>query len=313
MKESSPLFDLVVLWDWEYDDDFVVCLLQTAKKNGLKAIAFGPGQMEEFVKALDKTDFFCRLCIDRASDVHPGLAVILAHMKSKGTFLINDPQAVAWCRDKATMHLELLNKGVSVPYGIIVSTKDHPESMAVLALEKLGAPFVIKPSEGGGGEGVVLNAVSEDDITSALHISHTGKVILQEKVIPKMIGSHRGWFRVFYLLGKIIPCWWDDLVHIYSKVQSDELDVDLWKKITEILNCIAKTSHMDFFTTEIAIDQKGNLLVVDFVNEMCDMRIQSRHRDGIPDEVFHQIVITLCFPWRSSCPRQIGAALCEFN
>lgn len=296
------LYDLVVLWDWEYDDDFVECLITESEKKGLRAKAFGPGTLHEFALALERADCFCQMVIDRASDVHPGLAVLLTQMKPHGTVLINDPQAIAWCRDKATMHLELLNKGVSVPYGIIVSTKDHPELMHVLALNKLGRPFVIKPSEGGGGDGVVLDAESPNDISRAVETSQTGKVILQEKVIPTMMGNRRGWFRIFYILGKVISCWWDDLTHFYDIVKPDELDVVLTNKIKEIMLCIADTSHMEFFTTEIALDNKENLVVIDFVNEMCDMRLKSRHPDGIPDQVVTHVVdelISLCLQIKS--------------
>ncbi len=287
---SRLQFDLIILWDWEYDGDFVAQLTQTAIKKRLHVQAFGPGDLEAFAKLYAQEDFTCRLIVDRASDNNPGLSLFLASLKSRGTYLINDPRAMAWCRDKATMHLELLNIDVRVPYGIIVSTEDHPESMHVLALAKLGTPFVIKPSEGGGGEGVVLDAVSSHDISSALKTSETGKIILQQKVIPKILGAHRGWFRVFYILGQVIPCWWDDLTHLYSQVQPEELETILSHKIIETVQRIAKISHIDFFTTEIAVDQNGDLLVVDFINEMCDMRLKSRHVDGVPDTVAANIV-----------------------
>ena len=289
-KTSRFYFDLIILWDWEYDDDFVKSLLQAAQKKRLKADSFGPDEVEAFAKAFLHKNFRCNLIIDRASDVHPGLALLLTNLKSQGTILINDPKAMVWCRDKATMHLELLNQGVSVPYGIIISTDDHPESMHVMALNKLGSPYVIKPAEGGGGEGVILHGESTHDITAALQASHTGKIILQEKVIPKMIGDHRGWLRIFYILAKIMPCWWDDQTHLYHEIHPGELPQEILDKIFGIVNTIARTSHMQFFTTEVAIDHNGNLLVVDFVNEMCDMRIQSHHYDGIPDNVFNQII-----------------------
>lgn len=305
IKSSRSQYDLIVLWDWEYDEDFVAQLLQSARKKHLKALAFGPKEIEAFAALYEDEAFSCRAIVDRASDVHTGLSLLLANLNSRGTALINDPHAMAWCRDKATMHLELLNIDVRVPYGIIVSTEDHPESMHILALSKLGTPFVIKPSEGGGGEGVMLNAASTHDITSALKTSETGKIILQQKVIPKLIGSHRGWFRVFHIMGKIIPCWWDDQTHLYSHVEADELESALLQKIIDTVLRIASISHIEFFTTEIAVDQNGDLLVVDFVNEMCDMRLKSRHTDGVPDEVAADIVeeiITFCIQVKS--PKQ---------
>ena len=40
---------------------------------------------------------------------------------------------------------------------------------------------------------------------------------------------------------------------------------------------------------EIARDARGRLLVVDYVNEICDMRLQSAHPDGVPDAVVARI------------------------
>ena len=286
-------YDLIVLWDWEYDYDFIVRLIKEAENKDLKARSFGPGEMEYFARLATEDGIHCRMVVDRASDVYPALVLLLQVLQSQGALLVNDPKAIAWCHDKATMHLELLQRDVAVPYGIIASTNDHPESLSIMALEKLGVPFVIKPSHGGGSEGVILDAESAEDIASAIQTSRTGKVLLQEKVLPVMMGERRGWFRIFYILGQVIPCWWDDLTHLYSVVTTDNLHPSYILKFEEIVCSIANISRMNFFTTEIAVEQNNKLVAVDFVNEMCDLRFQSSHCDGIPDDVIQLVILKL--------------------
>jgi hypothetical protein len=58
---------------------------------------------------------------------------------------------------------------------------------------------------------------------------------------------------------------------------------DMVKKISQI--CL-----LNFFSTEIAVNTAGEFVVVDYVNESSDMRLQSVHKDGVPDEVVHQVV-----------------------
>jgi hypothetical protein len=287
-RRPSPLFDLVILWDWEYDDDFVLAMLTGAHRRRLSARAFRPFEFTVFNDLCRQAEFSPTLLLDRASDVHPSLLPVLSDLSHKGCRLINDPQHMIWCRDKATMHLELVEQGIPVPYGIILSRQDHPESALHLALEKLGSPFVIKPAEGGGGEGVILEAASPDHIRQALAESKTGKVVLQNRVQPATIGTHRAWFRVFYLLGEIIPCWWDDRTHLYDIIT--DLPQHQLTAMQHIVQHIARISRMDFFTTEIALTDKAELLVIDFVNEMCDMRLQSRHADGVPDQLVLRMV-----------------------
>ncbi len=284
---SPPRFDLVALWDWEFDDDFIHLLLTGAFHRHLSARAFHSSELSVFFQQFQHLSP-PRLLIDRASDIHPSLLPLLAEWRRRGTRLINDAQQMLWCKDKATMHLELVEKGIPVPYGIILSRQDHVESAVGNALEKLGSPFVIKPAEGGGGEGVILEGRSREDLNNALAESKSGKIILQKRVQPRLLQGRRAWFRVFYVQKQVIPCWWDDHTHLYHP--ADDLEPQLAQALCTMVMRIAAIADISFFSSEIALTQGGDLLVIDFVNEMCDMRLQSRHVDGVPDHLVQQII-----------------------
>jgi hypothetical protein len=52
---------------------------------------------------------------------------------------------------------------------------------------------------------------------------------------------------------------------------------------------IQDVCQLDFFSSEIAITDDGAFVVIDYVNDICDMRLQSRHPDGVPDAVVEYI------------------------
>ena len=52
---------------------------------------------------------------------------------------------------------------------------------------------------------------------------------------------------------------------------------------------VAAVSGLRFFSTEVVRDVRGRLVAVDYVNETCDMRLQSKHADGVPDAVVGRI------------------------
>jgi len=56
---------------------------------------------------------------------------------------------------------------------------------------------------------------------------------------------------------------------------------------------VAEISALEFFSSEVALTDDGTPVVVDYVNEVCDMRLKSRHRDGVPDGVVQRIVQAL--------------------
>lgn len=284
----ARLYDLVVLWDWEYDDDLVQALLAGAVRRRLSAAAFRSAELTVFVDLCRNPLYSFPYLIDRASDVHPFLLPVLSELHQAGAQIINDPERMVWCRDKATMHLELVQHGIPVPYGLILSDQDHLEQALQQTQDKLGSPFVVKPAEGGGGEGVILDAQTPEHICQVMRESRLGKVILQKRIEPAEIDGRRAWFRVLYVMDEILPCFWDDRTHLYSLI--DDLSAPWVAPLMDLARRIAAVSGMRFFSSEIAMTGGHEYYVIDFVNEMCDMRLQSRHPDGVPDALFHRMI-----------------------
>ena len=48
-------------------------------------------------------------------------------------------------------------------------------------------------------------------------------------------------------------------------------------------------SGLNFFSSEIVKNVHDRFIAIDYVNDMCDMRIASLHRDGVPDRVVKKI------------------------
>jgi hypothetical protein len=118
------------------------------------------------------------------------------------------------------------------------------------------------------------------------------KYLIQATVIPRTIHGQPAWFRIFYSAGKTYPCWWHPLTHVFSVVtQSDEHKYEL-TSLRNITQRIASLCRLDWFSTEIALTLE-EFVVVDYVNDGIDTRIQSKAVDGVPDEVMREITSQL--------------------
>jgi hypothetical protein len=115
--------------------------------------------------------------------------------------------------------------------------------------------------------------------------------LLQKFITPAVLGDRRAWFRVFYAFGETILCWWDDVTHIYDEVSADEESRFGLEGLHAIGRKVAEICALEFFSSEVALTDDGTPVVVDYVNEVCDMRLKSRHRDGVPDAVVHMIFV----------------------
>jgi hypothetical protein len=107
--------------------------------------------------------------------------------------------------------------------------------------------------------------------------------------VPETKDGRRFWFRGFYVLGEVYLAWWDDRTHLYEELGYDEAWAGGLVAIYAIVRAIARVSRLRFFSTEVAQNVRGQLLVVDYVNEICDMRLRSVHPDGVPDAVVARI------------------------
>ena len=290
--EPESRYDLALTLDWEYDRDFIRLVEEAARGRGLKTVAVPPAEAGRFLEAFRSGQLDFRVLLDRASGASPEFVGLQALAVERGRDVIEGLDKLRWASDKATMHLEFLTAGIRTPHTVILpSHATKPDiSLRPEDLTPLGVPFVVKPANTTGGSvGVVADAAGPADVLAARRTYPADKYLLQEKIVPEARDGNRFWFRGFYILGEVHLAWWDDRTHLYAELDYDEAAEHSLGPIYEIVRTIARVSRLRFFSTEIARDARGRLLVVDYVNEICDMRLQSAHPDGVPDAVVARI------------------------
>lgn len=286
-------YDFAIAFTWEYDYDFVDAIEEILQAEQLSTYRVSDYNIKEVTDAVRLKKLSFRTYLDRASDVDDDyleLAKILTKRKVK---IFNPYDKVHHAIDKASMHMEFITAGLNVPYSIIIPPHKHNSDLKISVedLAVLGRPFIIKPcNTTGGGIGVVTGAESLKEVLEERSTFESDKYILQQKIYPKMINNKRAWFRCFWAFGKPICCWWDDQTHIYETITEEELEKFHLKKLNEITRKIAKLTELDFFSTEVAITDENKFIVIDYVNDQCDMRFKSKHTDGIPDDVIYEII-----------------------
>ena len=302
MAAEPTIVDLALAISWEYDEPFAKLVEGAFQGMGMRSYIVRAFNVSETLELLRKKALVFRFLLDRASDEDPAFHPLLYWANRPRTGMerrvniINAPNHLARAADKATMHLELIAHGIHTPYTIIISPYAHKRELelSITELANLGRPFVIKPANTtGGGIGVVTGAESLKDIIAARQHHRNDKYLLQKFITPAMVGDRRAWFRVFYAFGETIVCWWDDLTHVYAEISADEERLLGLEGLHTIGRKISEICSLEFFSSEVALTDDGTPVVVDYVNEMCDMRLKSRHPDGVPDRVVEQIIQAL--------------------
>jgi len=282
-------YDLCIAWNWEYDADFIMLLDMACQSRGLSPLQITPDNMVDMLQSFASNQIACRAFFDRASDADVRFIPVIQWAHNHAVYHINPYELARRTWDKATMHLAFTSAGLHTPYTIILPSYEEQPILPPIGLSLLGDSFTIKPAHGGGGEGVVIEATSLSQVLVARQEYPADRYLLQAHIVPVQLGSRPAWFRVIYCAGQVYPCWWDTRTHIYTPVTFAEESHYCLTPLYRITASIARICGLDLFSTEIALTPDGLFVVVDYVNDQIDLRLQSKAFDGVPDEIVRDI------------------------
>jgi hypothetical protein len=282
-------YDLCIAWNWEYDAQFIALLEQVCRERQLSFLQIKPDNLEHWLRELDTQQIAIRAFIDRASEEDARFMPLVQRLQNMNILYINPHEQALRSRDKAAMHPEFIHAGLYAPYTIILPPYAEQPVLPFIDISPLGREFTIKPAQGSGGEGVINKATTWQQVLSVRQEHSVEQYLLQNHVVPRQLNDHPAWFRVIYCTGKVYPCWWHPHTHIYTPVTIEENEHFGLQPLRDETITIASLCGLDLFSTEIAFTTEGLFVVVDYVNDPIDLRIQSKMHDGIPDYIVHDI------------------------
>lgn len=228
-------------------------------------------------------------------------------VKDAGGIVIDDPDAAMMADHKAISHHRLQRAGLPVPPTVLLRRWEPDRGLTVEERAIVGDQVVIKPARGWGWKGVVLGARGDlEAVSRARDFDRSDDYLVQRQVpFSTLLDDHGiprpSWWRIFYLFGEIIPCWWSPENGDYRLMSLHDLWTHDLLPLARLAAGIARISGMDFFSTEICLADEPALpdtpyqargrqfYVIDYVNDQCDVRCQSQHPAGPPDEVVRHL------------------------
>lgn len=290
-------YNLAIAYKWKYDFDFVNLIESIFHNNGLSTYIIHKNNINTVYDSLKNSRLSFGVILDRGSDEDEEfepIAELLVKLKTK---IINEYHLTDLALDKSILHPKLIRDKINVPKTIILPPLDEqPDNYNIdeIDIDVFSKPFVIKPGYySGGGESINLFATDLEDVKRQRGILSDDSFLIQEKVYPKQILSKRAWFRSFWFFGKIIHTFWDDITHEYHEInESEKVEID-FDTLNNTMKKLAGISKLDYFSSEFAINDEGEIYLIDYVNDQCDMRLKSKHFDGVPDRIVKEFILAM--------------------
>ena len=159
-------YDLCLPWYWEYDEEFVRLVEGACLQHNLSFWPITPPTLLDAITDLWIGNKSFRTLLFRGGG-DKRFDLIQRWARENNAFRINPQEVSKWSEDKATMHLELIHAGLHTPYTILLPPFLEQPLLPPIDLSPLGGQYVIKPSNQGGGQGVILGASTMDQVLRA--------------------------------------------------------------------------------------------------------------------------------------------------
>ncbi len=288
----TETIDLLALWEWEFDKEFIRHLQDEAAEANLRFEHITTYDIEDFIRALQTGKVRFSTLLDRASDTNDTFSPVQTWALHHQAAVINPYTESLRTLNKSEMHYELIKAGVNVPFTVMLPSMEKMrwiDDALMKEVFKLPLPFVLKPAHGGGGEGVIKNVTSHHHVHDGRKLCPWDSYLAQERVYPKYLYGWRCWFRVYWNFGDVEIAWWDDTTLIYRPFSDKDKPRVRFDEIHSMMHRIAKIANLHFFSTEMVLTREDKLVAVDYINDQIDLRPKSKHYDGVPDDIIRKI------------------------
>ena len=314
-------YDFALAWNSGSKENFVKWLKKECSLRGLRFLLVTEKNAESIINDLEKGKLRIKFLLDNEADYNDKnnlFARLCYAVKDIGGYVVCDPDDARQAANKAITHYDLVKAKIPVPYTIVVRNWE-PDDFILTKEEtkQLRTPFIIKPASGFGQKGVIKNANGTiTEIAQARHFNRGDDFLLQEKIVPSVISEKQAWFRVYFLFGEIIPCWWSTDVGSYEYVTLREMYKFKLLSLVRIISEIARVTNMEFFSSEIAITGEGknrHFVAIDYVNDQPELCVRSeKGRFGPVSEVVQHIaerIVEICWKIVRNIPQDIHRSI----
>lgn len=297
-------------------------LAQAAAARGLSCALLHDGVVAESVRRLRAGNLGIGLHLDYFALWHvpdDPYACLVEAVQQAGGAPINPPESSRHFTDKAKAHALLLSRGLGVPATVIVPAgSDHPlrpAERAELRLDEPGACVYIKPANGYGSRGIVrVERTDAEALAAGLASARTydgrdAYLVQREVRTPRLRCEddveRPAYWRILYCLGDLIPFWWQrDSKPSYRRLTDAEVERHGLEPVLAYMAALANLSGLEWFSSEVCLSDGGEssryrvrspdgrerpVIAIDYVNDQCDVDVQSRWAGAPPDEVVRYV------------------------
>jgi len=310
-RGRHPYVDFVFALDYLSPNSLLLKLLhQAMAARGLSILLVNKHSENWATEQVRRSRLHPVVFLDLCSRPGDSYFELLKMMAGAGVYTICHPDQIRWTL-KAFAHGELAKAGLPVPPTLILKAAEADRALTQAERALVGERVVIKPSYGVAGLGVVVGAeTTQEAIASARAYDRKDDWLIQKMVSWGEIDAEKpkaerrpAYLRAYNVLGHRTLMWWSN-ERGYSRLTWDDFSRYHLAGVLELTDRIAAMTHMDFFSSEVAITSDdpadpNRFVLIDYINDQCDIDPSADPARSPPEAWIRWICDRLAeFTWR---------------
>jgi hypothetical protein len=316
-------------------------LAQFASARGLSCALVHDGIVRDVCRRLEQEQLTIGFHLDYFALWHVAddpYARLAQAVQDSGGQPVNSPARSRFFTDKANAHMELQAQGLGVPETVLIRpwTADRPLTRGErqrLCLHERDARVYLKPANGFSGNGIVRVDITDADsfaraLATARNFDRRDAYLVQREIRSPVLKCQDGierpaYWRILLCMGELMPFWWskqeiDFGRPSYRPLAASEIEMHRLQPVLAFAEELALLCGLQWFSTELCLSEGADrskysvrgrdgrdraVLAIDYVNDQCDVDVQSRWLGAPPDNTVRHLAER--FAEAASMPGQI--------
>ena len=272
---------------------FVTEVARAAKQRRIRWFSVANGQSERIARGVDRRQIEVSLFLNTQADgvnMESPVMLLCRSLKAAGSLVVEDPDDAPVYANRATQMRYLERAGIAVPRYVVINGRPRERAaLPVSQRKRLGPSWTARPALGmSQSRTLTSRSLKIGAALSRAGFTSGQKVLLCRHHEPATLGEHELRFRVWYLFGQIVPCWWPR-----GGRHPHWMTADDWEpgRLTDVTNCVARIARitgLDWFMTELLVTRSRSepeLLVTEPANALAGLGPGAKPLAEVPADV----------------------------
>lgn len=220
-------------------------------------------------------------------------------LKANNSLVIEDPDDIKNYADKGLQLTYLQHAGLPVPkHHVIENWKSSKRPTNIFKNIKLNSKWVARSAIGMNRQLFVISkAKSMTKALAKAGFKPGHRILIHRNYTPLTKGNRELRFRVWYLFGHVVPCWYQKGIPTPDILRTGDIGFPLFGRLVSLMRKIAEITLLDWFVTELVVSRehtKKELIVREPANALAGIGPGNKPLNSVPAEVLriaaHRIV-----------------------